>query len=310
MGLRSVVIYSEADRGSLAVEQADEAICVGGAPAAESYLNIPAILEAARRSGAQAIHPGFGFLAENAAFAASCQEAGIVFVGPSPETIAALGSKANAKDIAVSVGVPVIPGYSGAAQDDQALLGEAARIGYPVMVKAAAGGGGKGMRRVTAPEELVGALAAARGEALGAFGDSRLILEAALDGARHIEVQVLGDHHGKLIHLGERDCSMQRRHQKILEETPAPGLSAELRRQLHEAALSVARAAGYTNAGTVEFLVDASGRFYFLEMNTRLQVEHPVTEEVTGIDLVEWQIRIARGEPLGLETPQPRGHAV
>ncbi|CUS04383.2 Acetyl-/propionyl-coenzyme A carboxylase alpha chain [Includes: Biotin carboxylase; Biotin carboxyl carrier protein] [Candidatus Promineifilum breve] len=311
LGIRAVAVYSDADARSIHVTEADAAFRLGPAPAAESYLNIPAILEAARLAGAEAIHPGYGFLAENAGFARACAAAGLVFIGPSPEAIAAMGDKRAARALAQRLGVPVVPGYDGAEQSEAAFVQAAARIGYPIMVKAAAGGGGKGMRLVDDPAALSEALAGARREAESAFGAGDLLLERALSRPRHVEVQVLGDAHGNLIHLGERDCSIQRRHQKVIEESPAPGLPDELRAALGAAAVTLAEAIGYSGAGTVEFLV-ADGRYYFLEMNTRLQVEHPVTELVSGIDLVEWQLRVAAGQALPWTQAEnrPRGHAI
>jgi geranyl-CoA carboxylase alpha subunit len=311
LGIRAVAVYADADAGARHVRLADEAIHIGPSPAAESYLAIERILDAARRSQADAIHPGFGFLAENAEFARACATAGFIFIGPGPEAIEAMGNKRAAKMVVSAAGVPVIPGYHGTDQRDDALQQAAGQIGFPLMVKAAAGGGGKGMRLVHAPDELLAALAAARREAQQAFGSADLLLERALIRPRHIEFQVVGDQHGNLIHLGERECSIQRRHQKVIEEAPAPGLSPTLRARMGEAAVRAARAVHYTNAGTVEFLLDENGDFYFLEMNTRLQVEHPVTEMVTGIDLVAWQIRLAEGAPLPLSQEVAlRGHAI
>jgi 3-methylcrotonyl-CoA carboxylase alpha subunit len=297
MGVRAVAVYSEADRGALHVEQADEAYPIGPAPARASYLNIGRILDAARRSGARAIHPGYGFLSENAAFAEACEEARIVFIGPPPAAIRAMGLKSAAKELMARSGVPVVPGYHGAAQDFEVFAAAATEIGYPVLIKASAGGGGKGMRIVEREADLAPALDAAAREAASSFGDGRLLLEKYLPRPRHIEIQVFADSQGNVLSLFERDCSMQRRYQKVLEEAPAPQMDPERRRSMGEAACAAARAIGYTNAGTVEFLADGH-RFYFMEMNTRLQVEHPVTEAITGLDLVEWQLRVADGEPL------------
>jgi acetyl-CoA carboxylase biotin carboxylase subunit len=302
MGIRSVAVYSDADRASKAVRMADEAAHLGPSPSSESYLRIDKILEAARRHGAEAIHPGYGFLSENAAFAAACEAAGIAFIGPPAAAIRKMGSKTEARRIAREAGVPVVPGNDRAASS----LAEAAAIarecGYPVMLKAAAGGGGMGMRRVDDERRLEAALRDAASEAERAFGDASVYIEKLIEDPRHIEIQVIGDRRGNLISLGERECSIQRRRQKVIEECPSPLVAQypEMRRAMGEAALRVARAAGYHNAGTVEFLVDADRSFYFLEMNTRLQVEHPVTELVTGLDLVKLQLRIAAGEPLGL----------
>ncbi|MCI0356789.1 MAG: acetyl-CoA carboxylase biotin carboxylase subunit [Acidobacteria bacterium] len=312
MGLRSVAVYSDVDRAALHVRWADEAFAIGPAAAAESYLNTAKLLEAARRSGAEAIHPGYGFLSEDAAFARACADAGVKFIGPSPAAMEAMGSKTSARRSMQAAGVPVVPGtmrgLNSGAEADRA----AREIGYPVLLKAAAGGGGKGMRAVASPSELAAALEAARSEALRAFGNDEVYLEKLLVNPRHIEVQVLGDEHGNLVHLGERECSLQRRHQKVLEESPSPLVDPALRDRIGEAAVRVARAAGYSSAGTVEFLLDSDRNFYFLEMNTRLQVEHPVTEMVTGLDLVEWQIRIAAGQRLGFtqEQVEMRGHAI
>ncbi|MFZ1102270.1 MAG: biotin carboxylase N-terminal domain-containing protein [Hyphomicrobiaceae bacterium] len=303
MGYRTAAIHSEADAGALHVRVADVATSIGPPEARASYLKADAIIAAARRLGAEAVHPGYGFLSENAGFARACAEAGLVFIGPSADAIAAMGNKAEAKRRMAEADVPCLPGYHGSDQSERRLIEEAERIGFPVMVKAAAGGGGRGMRLVFARSELAGAIASARAEAESAFGSGELILEKALADARHVEIQVLADTHGNTIHLGERDCSVQRRHQKVIEEAPAPAVTEELRQRMGAAAVAAASAIGYTNAGTVEFLLASDGAFYFLEMNTRLQVEHPVTEMVTGLDLVELQIRIARGEPL------PIGHA-
>ncbi len=303
LGIASVAVYSEPDRTSPHVRLADEAVAIGPAPAAESYLNIPRILEAARATGAGAIHPGYGFLSENAVFATACEEADLVFIGPPAEAIRRMGSKTEARALASRAGVAVVPGTAEAAATlDQAR--DAARLaGYPVMLKASAGGGGKGMRVVRHEHDLAAAFRDASSESAGAFGDGTLYVEKRLDNPRHIEIQVFGDRRGGLIHLGERECSIQRRHQKLIEECPSPLVAAHprLREELGEAAVEVARAAGYVNAGTVEFLVDSTGRYYFLEMNTRLQVEHPVTELVTGQDLVHWQLRVASGLPLPLD---------
>ncbi len=310
LGIRSIAVFSEADAGAMHVREADEAHLIGAASAAQSYLRHDVILDVARRRGAQAIHPGYGFLSENADFAEACAAAGIAFIGPSPAAIRAMGSKAESKRLMVAAGVPTVPGYHGEAQDDALLAAEAARIGFPVLIKASAGGGGKGMRPVLAAEAFLAELAGARREALAAFGDDRVLLEKYLQRPRHVEVQVFGDTQGRITHLHTRDCSLQRRHQKVIEEAPAPNLSDVLRSQLHAAAENAARAVGYTNAGTVEFIVE-DNEAYFLEMNTRLQVEHPVTEMITGLDLVEWQLRVAAGEAMPEAwPPAPRGHAV
>ena len=312
LGYRTVAVFSDADAGALHVREADEAVRIGSPPAQESYLNVGALLAAAKLASADAVHPGYGFLSENAAFAEACGKAGLVFIGPPPPAIDAMGNKARAKALMEAAGVPVVPGYRGADQSNDALIAESRRIGFPVMVKAAAGGGGRGIRLVTTAEELPQALARSRSEAAGAFGSDELILEGAIADARHIELQIFADGHGNVIHLGERDCSIQRRHQKVIEETPSPVVSNELREQMGEAAVAAARAIGYVGAGTVEFLLDRSQKFYFLEMNTRLQVEHPVTEAVTGLDLVAWQLRIAAGEKLPLTQQEVRfdGHAI
>ena len=311
LGVRTVAVYSDADRDALHTQLADEAWPIGPAPAAESYLSIPRILAVALDSGADGIHPGYGFLSENAEFAECCDSTGLTFVGPPAAAIRAMGSKAAAKALMAEAGVPLVPGYHGEEQDEEMLAREADRIGYPVLVKASAGGGGRGMRVVTGPAALPDALAAARREALAAFGDDRLLLERYLDHPRHIEVQIFADRHGNAVHLFERDCSIQRRHQKLLEEAPAPHLSLERRAALGAAALTAVRAVGYVGAGTVEFIADGNG-FHFMEMNTRLQVEHPVTEMITGLDLVEWQLRVAAGEPLPLRQEQlvRTGHAI
>jgi 3-methylcrotonyl-CoA carboxylase alpha subunit len=298
LGVRTVAVYSDADRDALHVRLANEAWRIGPPPASESYLDGEAILRAARASGAQAIHPGYGFLSENEAFAKACAGAGLVFIGPPPQAIAAMGDKSAAKRLMEAARVPLVPGYHGENQDSAFLAQQALRIGYPVLLKASAGGGGKGMRVVREPPEFAAALEAARREAKSSFGDERVLIERCLERPRHIEVQVFGDTHGNLVHLFERDCSVQRRHQKVLEEAPAPGMTAARRREMGEAAVAAARSIGYVGAGTVEFIAEQDGRFYFMEMNTRLQVEHPVTELITGLDLVEWQLRVAAGEPL------------
>jgi 3-methylcrotonyl-CoA carboxylase alpha subunit len=298
MGVRTVAVYSDADAGALHVAMADTACRLGPAAARESYLHAERVLAAAERTGAEAIHPGYGFLSENAGFAEAVGARGLVFIGPPAEAIRAMGSKSAAKAIMETAGVAVVPGYHGADQGLRVLEAAAAEIGYPVLVKAVAGGGGKGMRIVETPAGLYDAVESARREASAAFADDALLLEKYLDRPRHVEVQVFADRHGNAVYLFERDCSVQRRHQKIIEEAPAPGVDAGLRRRLGEAATAAARAIGYEGAGTIEFLLDADGCFYFMEMNTRLQVEHPVTEMITGVDLVEWQLRIAAGEPL------------
>jgi len=312
LGLRSVAVYSDADVDMPFTAEADEAINIGPPEATESYLSSDRILEAARRAGADAIHPGYGFLSENAAFAEACGQAGFVFIGPSPEAIQAMGAKQHAKRCVAEAGVPVVPGSLCEDQSEEALVRDADSLGYPLLVKASAGGGGKGMRVVEKASQLGDAIASAKREAAAAFGDDTLILERYVDRPRHIEVQIIGDEAGNLIHLGERECSVQRRHQKVIEEAPSPAVDAALRKKLGQAALNAARAIGYRNAGTVEFILSPEGEFYFLEMNTRLQVEHPVTEEITGIDLVALQIRVAAGLPLGLtqEDVTFGGHAI
>jgi geranyl-CoA carboxylase alpha subunit len=312
LGYRTVAVHSSADAAALHVAAADEAVLIGPPPASESYLAADKIIGAARDTGAEAIHPGYGFLAENADFAQACAEAGLTFIGPPVAAIRLMGNKRAAKAKLLEAGVPCVPGYQGADQSDDVLAAEAGRIGYPVMVKAAAGGGGRGMRLVSAAGELGEALQAARAEAAGAFGSSELLLEKAVVEPRHVEVQIFGDAQGNVVHLGERDCSVQRRHQKVIEESPSPAVNAELRRRMGAAAVEAARACGYVGAGTVEFLLDREGGFHFLEMNTRLQVEHPVTELVTGVDLVEWQLRVAAGEPLplGQDDITLQGHAI
>jgi 3-methylcrotonyl-CoA carboxylase alpha subunit len=312
LGVRTVAVYSEADAKALHVELADEARPIGPPPARESYLKVDAILDAARKSGAQGIHPGYGFLSENAAFAEACAAAGVTFIGPPASAIRAMGGKSEAKALMEKAGVPLVPGYHGTDQDPALLAREAARIGYPVLIKASAGGGGKGMKVATSPEELPEQIASARREAMAAFGDDRLLIEKYLARPRHVEIQVFADNHGNGVYVFERDCSIQRRHQKVVEEAPAPAMDPALRRRMGEAAVAAARAIGYVGAGTVEFLLDANGSFYFMEMNTRLQVEHPVTEMISGQDLVEWQLRVASGEPLPLTQDDLtlRGHAL
>ncbi len=311
LGIRTVAVYSEADRDAWHVALADEAHEIGPAPAAESYLSIPAILAAAEASGAQAIHPGYGFLSENADFAEACEKAGLVFVGPPPAAIRAMGSKREAKTIMEKAGVPLVPGYHGADQDEKTLAQAAKKIGYPVLIKASAGGGGKGMRVVEKAADFTEALAGARREAKAGFGDDTVLIERYLTRPRHIEIQVFADGHGNQVHVFERDCSIQRRHQKVVEEAPAPGMTEARRAAMGDAALAAAAAIGYRGAGTVEFIAEGED-FYFMEMNTRLQVEHPVTEMITGQDLVAWQLRVAAGEPLPLtqDRLKIRGHAI
>ncbi len=312
LGYRTVAVFSDADRDAPHVREADEAVRLGPAPAAQSYLDIEALLDAARRTGADAVHPGYGFLSERADFARACADAGLVFVGPPAEAIAAMGDKAGAKRRMLAAGVPCAPGYLGDDQTDARLAAEAEALGVPLLVKAVAGGGGRGMRLVRRFDELAAALEGARREAASAFGDGTLMLERLIDGGRHVEVQVFCDRHGNAIHLGERDCTAQRRRQKVIEEAPSPIVDAAMRAAMGRDAVAAARAVGYVGAGTVEFIVDAEGRHHFLEMNTRLQVEHPVTEAVTGLDLVEWQLRVAAGEPLPLAQDDVRfdGHAI
>ena len=312
LGYRTVAVFSTADAGAPHVRMADEAVAIGAAPAADSYLNIAALLDAARRTGADAVHPGYGFLSERADFAQACADAGLVFIGPPAAAIRAMGDKAAAKRRMIEAGVPCAPGYLGDDQSDERLSAEAARLGLPLLVKAVAGGGGRGMRRVPSMDELPAALAGARREAASAFGDGTLMLERLIEGGRHIEIQVFADNFGHTIHLGERDCTAQRRRQKVIEETPSPVVDAAMRAAMGRDAVAAAQAVGYRGAGTVEFIVDAAGRHHFLEMNTRLQVEHPVTECVTGLDLVEWQLRVAAGEPLPLAQDEVRfsGHAI
>jgi geranyl-CoA carboxylase alpha subunit len=312
MGIATIAVHSDADGANAHVAACDDAVSLGGLAAADSYLRVDKLLAAARSSGADSIHPGYGFLSENAEFASAVAAAGLLFVGPPPAAIAAMGDKARARQRMAAAGIAVVPGYDGDDQDPAILQHEAQRIGYPVMVKAAAGGGGRGMRLVQNANELPEALRSAAAEAAKSFGDGRLILERAVVEPRHVEIQVFADSHGNVLHLGERDCSVQRRHQKVIEESPSPAVNDELRVRMGAVAIAVAREIGYVGAGTVEFLLDRAGHFYFMEMNTRLQVEHPVTECVTGLDLVEWQLRVARGEPLPLRQDQVqlRGHAI
>src|SRR5579885_1343557 len=317
LGMRVIAVYSEADARALHVRMADTAMAIGPAPAAESYLAIDRLIAAAKDARAEAVHPGYGFLAENADFAEACRAAGLVFVGPPPAAIRTMGLKDRAKALMEKIGVPVVPGYHGERQETDFLRRKAYEIGYPVLIKPVAGGGGKGMRVVERHADFDLALAAAQREARAAFGDARVLIEKYVSRPRHIEMQVFADRHGNVIHLNERDCSLQRRHQKVIEEAPAPGMSADLRAIMGEAAVAAARAVGYEGAGTVEFILDGArglnaDAFWFLEMNTRLQVEHPVTEAVTGLDLVEWQLRVAAGEklPLARKELRRRGHAI
>ncbi|WP_313645093.1 acetyl/propionyl/methylcrotonyl-CoA carboxylase subunit alpha [Stenotrophomonas sp.] len=312
LGIATVAVYSDADRNARHVRLADEAIHIGAAPATESYLRADVILDAARRSGAQAIHPGYGFLSENAGFARACAEAGIVFIGPPASAIDAMGDKSSAKALMQTANVPLTPGYHGERQEPEFLRAQADAIGYPVLIKASAGGGGKGMRKVEASADFEAALASCQREAQASFGNAHVLVEKYVERPRHIEIQVFGDSHGNAVYLFERDCSVQRRHQKVLEEAPAPGMTAERRAAMGKAATDAARAVGYVGAGTVEFIAGPDGDFYFMEMNTRLQVEHPVTELITGTDLVEWQLRVAAGQPLPKtqEQLQIHGHAI
>jgi geranyl-CoA carboxylase alpha subunit len=312
LGYGVVAVYSDADSDALHVREADSAVRIGEALPSQSYLKIDAMIAAAKAAGADAVHPGYGFLAENEDFARSCRDAGLVFIGPSPQAIKAMGNKAGAKEIMKKAGVPVVPGYQGADQGDAVMLSEAKKIGFPVMIKAVAGGGGRGMRLVADAAAFLDSLRSARSEAKAAFGDGSVILERAIQNPRHIEIQVFGDRYGNAIHLGERDCSVQRRHQKLIEEAPSPAVSPKLRERMGNVAVTAVRSLRYEGAGTLEFLLDESGEFYFMEMNTRLQVEHPVTEAITGPDLVELQLRVASGEPLGLvqEDITFAGHAI
>ncbi|MEG0285652.1 MAG: acetyl-CoA carboxylase biotin carboxylase subunit [Vagococcus sp.] len=312
LGIKTVAIFSEADRDALHVEMADEAICIGPAKATDSYLNMHSVLSAAIVTGAEAIHPGFGFLAENSMFAEMCEECQIKFIGPMPDTIDSMGNKINARKLMIEAKVPVIPGSEGEISTLQEAKAIAEEVGYPIMLKAAAGGGGKGIRKVLQESELEKQFQSAQQEALAAFGNGQMYIEKVIYPARHIEVQILGDHYGHIIHLGERDCSLQRSNQKVLEEAPAFGLSETLREQMGQAALKAAQAVSYENAGTIEFLVDLDNNFYFMEMNTRIQVEHPVTEMVTGVDIVKWQLKIASGEALTIKQSDITltGHAI
>jgi len=311
LDIRTVAVHSDVDQDSLHVRFSDEQICIGPAPSAESYLNVPRILAAAEITGADAVHPGYGFLAENPEFAEICERSGLVFIGPTPEQIRRMGDKAEARRTMLAAGVPVVPGSDGPTEDVAAGLEEARRIGFPVMIKASAGGGGKGMRPAFNEEEFAQNFSVARNEAEVNFGNPTLYLEKLLERPRHVEIQLLGDRHGNILHLGERDCSIQRRHQKLIEEAPSPSVTPELRDAMGEAAVKGARAIGYHGVGTVEYLLTPGGEFYFMEMNTRIQVEHPVTELVTSTDLIKEQIRVAAGEKLTFrETPEFRGHAI
>ncbi len=312
LGIATVAVYSTVDRNALHVQLADDAVCIGEAPSSKSYLNIPNILAAATSRGVDAIHPGYGFLAENDRFAEICRDHGITFVGPSPHAIRSMGDKSTAKATMQQVGVPTVPGSEGLLESPETAAELATEMGYPVMIKATAGGGGRGMRLVNSPDQLENLFKAAQGEAEAAFGNPGLYMEKFIDRPRHVEVQVLADRHGNVVHLGERDCSIQRRHQKLLEESPSPALDPALRKQMGEAAVAAARSIDYEGAGTVEFLLDRNGDFYFMEMNTRIQVEHPVTEMVTGIDLIAEQLAIAGGDPISCkqEDIQLRGHAI
>ena len=312
LGIATVAVYSEADRESLHVRFADDEVCIGPPPSRLSYLRIPAIIAAAEITGADAIHPGYGFLAENAEFAETCLASNIAFIGPTAEQIRLMGDKASARKLAQELGIPVVPGSPGPVEDVDDALSIARELGFPVIIKAAGGGGGKGMRVAQDPDTFGHAFGLARNEALAAFGNAQVYVERYLARPRHVEIQVMGDQHGKVMHMGERDCSIQRRHQKLIEEAPSPGLTRELRKRMGEAAVRAARHIGYIGAGTVEFLLDADGSFYFMEMNTRIQVEHPVTEMVTSCDLVKEQIRVAAGEPLSFKLygDTLRGHAI
>ncbi len=312
MGIRTVAVFSEADKNALHTQMADEAVCIGGAKVSSSYLNMQNIISVAVEKKIQAIHPGFGFLSENSTFASMCEVCNIKFIGPGPSIIDAMGNKSNARDMMIKAGVPVIPGSDGLVENLEQAYEIADKLGYPVMVKASAGGGGKGIRIVRSRDELQDAFEAAQSETLAAFGDGSMYMEKVIEHARHVEVQVLGDSFGNVIHLGERDCSLQRKNQKVMEESPSPAISPEVRKELCKAAVNAAKVAGYQSAGTVEFLYDKSGKFYFMEMNTRVQVEHPVTEMVTGVDIIKEQIRIAAGEKLSIQQKDVsiQGHAI
>ncbi len=312
MGIATVAVYSEADKDALHTHMADEAVCIGPAPAKDSYLNIQNILSATVLTGAEAIHPGFGFLSENSRFAKMCKECNIVFIGPEPECIDKMGNKSNARELMISAGVPVVPGSEGAIKTEEQLISTAAEIGYPVMIKASAGGGGRGIRIVYEKERLIKDYESAKAEAKAAFGDDTIYMEKFIEKPRHVEIQVLGDKHGNVVYLGERDCSIQRRNQKILEEAPCPVMTEKLRKKMGDTAVRAAKAVNYDNAGTIEFLLDKNGDFYFMEMNTRIQVEHPITEMITGIDLIKEQIKIAAGEELQYTQSDIKlnGHAI
>ncbi|MDF3821220.1 biotin carboxylase N-terminal domain-containing protein [Leptospira sp. 96542] len=309
MGIRTVAVFSDPDRESLFVKMADESFALGGTDARSSYLNYEKVIQACLETGADAVHPGYGFLSENTEFASQLESKGIRFIGPKPESIKQMGDKIGSRLLVAKFGVPVVPGYEGASQAMETFRTEAQKIGYPIMAKASAGGGGKGMRRINSMEELESNILSAKREALSAFGDDRILLEKYIINPRHVEFQVFGDKHGNIIHIHERDCSMQRRHQKVVEESPAPRFSKDLKDKMAEAAILAAKAVAYEGAGTVEFILGEDGQFFFLEMNTRLQVEHPVTEKTTGLDLVEWQIRVCQGETLP-DLPEQKGHAI
>jgi len=313
MGVETVAVYSEADRDSLHARMADHAVCIGPAPSAQSYLSMSNIISAALTTGAQAIHPGYGFLAENSAFARACADSGLVFIGPSPDAIDRMGDKAVARETMMNAGVPTVPGSDGVVETYEEALSFAEKVGFPVLIKASAGGGGKGMRVATSPEELKTNLTAAKTEAAAAFGNDEVYIEKYLARPRHVEMQILADSHGNAVHLYERDCSIQRRHQKLVEEAPSPAVTPELRAAMGEAAMKAVRAVDYVNAGTIEFLLDTDGKFYFMEMNTRVQVEHPISEQITGVDIIKEQIRIAAGEPMrhtSQDKIECRGHAI